>query len=193
MNDCYEGTACLINKLGIHDDKKLEVAEGIITASNASLLEQQPMPGWYNLEHYKAIHRFLFYDIYEWAGEIREVELAKQRTRFVPAYEIERVGNAIFARVQKSLAQPRQSLKGCAKTTAQLYNELNMLHPFREGNGRTQRAFFAQLIRQAGYEINFGAADRDLLTFAVIQAAGGVMDHLQDFFLENLKMQEYRD
>ena len=187
MNYCYEGTACLINKFGIRDEKALDAAEGIITASNASLLEQQPMPGWYNFAHYKAIHRFLFGDIYEWAGEIRDVDLSKQGTHFFPADEIERVGSAIFARVQKSLSNPKQAFKSYAKTTAQLYHEINMLHPFREGNGRTQRAFFAQLIRQAGYEINFSAVDRDLLTFAVIRAAGGVMDYLQEFFAENTK------
>ena len=95
------------------------------------------------------------------------------------------VGNAIFKRVQKSLVRPRP-MKSYTNMLAQLYHEVNMLHPFREGNGRTQRAFFAQLIREAGYEINFSTTDRDLLTFAVIQAAGGVIDHLQAFFYANL-------
>jgi len=186
MNYCYDGTACLINKFGIRDDKELEAAEGIITASNASLLEQQPMPGWYNFAHYKAIHRFLFGDIYEWAGKIRDINLSKQCTHFVPAHEIERVGGALFARIQNNLSKPLP-YKRYAAQLAQFYHDVNMLHPFREGNGRTQRTFFAQLIRQAGYEINFSAVDKDLLTFAVIQAAGGVMDHLQEFFAENIK------
>ncbi len=68
-----------------------------------------------------------------------------------------------------------------------LYCSLNMLHPFREGNGRTQRVFIAQLIRFNGYEINFSEVDKDLLMIATIQAAQGVTDNLQRIFEENIK------
>lgn len=66
------------------------------------------------------------------------------------------------------------------------YDVINMIHPFREGNGRTQRVFFAQLIRNAGYEINFSEIDTDLLMIATIQAAGGVDDSLKAIFRESV-------
>ena len=67
------------------------------------------------------------------------------------------------------------------------YCVTNALHPFREGNGRTQRAFLAQLIRNAGYDINFAEMDTDLLMIATIQAAQDVTDLLKQIFGENIK------
>ncbi len=61
-----------------------------------------------------------------------------------------------------------------------------MLHPFREGNGRTQRTFFAQLIRNAGFDINFSEIDADAMMIANIQAAGGVNDPLQEVFRKSI-------
>ena len=62
------------------------------------------------------------------------------------------------------------------------YGVINMLHPFREGNGRTQRAFFTQLIRHAGYDIDFSNIDADKLMVATIHAAHGVEDGLREVF-----------
>ena len=67
------------------------------------------------------------------------------------------------------------------------YNVINLLHPFREGNGRTQRIFFAQLIRNAGYDIHFADIDKDALMFATIQAAGGVNDLLFEIFRKAIR------
>ena len=61
-----------------------------------------------------------------------------------------------------------------------------MLHPFREGNGRTERVFFMQLIRNAGYDIDYTAMQSDILMIGSIQAASGVMDMLKDFFENNI-------
>ena len=68
------------------------------------------------------------------------------------------------------------------KELADLYHRINMLHPFREGNGRTQRLFFTLLIRRAGYEIDFAATDTDALMIATVYAAQGVMDYLYGYF-----------
>ena len=65
---------------------------------------------------------------------------------------------------------------------AELYNDLNRIHPFREGNGRVQRIYFAQLIRYYGYEINLSEIDTDELMMATIQASMGVLDGLILFF-----------
>ena len=61
-----------------------------------------------------------------------------------------------------------------------------MLHPFREGNGRTERVFFMQLIRNAGYDIDYTAMRSDILMIGSIQASSGVIDMLKDFFENNI-------
>ena len=61
-----------------------------------------------------------------------------------------------------------------------------MLHPFREGNGRTERVFFMQLIRNADYDIDYTAMQSDILMIGSIQASSGVMDMLKDFFENNI-------
>ena len=68
-----------------------------------------------------------------------------------------------------------------------LYCATNALHPFREGNGRTQRAFFTQLIRNADYEFSFADMDTELLMIATIQSAQGVTDMLKQIFHKNIK------
>ena len=63
----------------------------------------------------------------------------------------------------------------------------NMLHPFREGNGRTQRVFISQLIRKNGFDIDFSLIDNDELIIATIHAANGVTDYLKDIFRRIIK------
>lgn len=70
------------------------------------------------------------------------------------------------------------------------YCSTNELHPFREGNGRTQRAFLTQLIRAAGYEIDFSEFDMDLLMLATIKEAQGVTDSLRQFFTNAIRKQK---
>ncbi|MBQ1261125.1 MAG: Fic family protein, partial [Clostridia bacterium] len=78
---------------------------------------------------------------------------------------------------------------GASKRIAEFYNDVNRIHPFREGNGRTQRIYFTQLIRHYGYDINFYEADVDELMIATIKASQGVMDFLVNFFEKSIIMQ----
>ena len=66
-NDCYEGTACLINKFGITDQLILSKVEADITFAKTAELEKEPLPGVFDTEYYKKIHSFLFGDLYDWA------------------------------------------------------------------------------------------------------------------------------
>ena len=66
------------------------------------------------------------------------------------------------------------------------YCRTNMLHPFREGNGRTQRVFLTQLIRHSGHNINFSTIDTDELMIATIQSANGIVDYLRNLFKESI-------
>ena len=68
-----------------------------------------------------------------------------------------------------------------------IYCTTNYIHPFREGNGRTQRVFLSQLIHYNGYEIHFSKIDTDELMLGTIHAAHGVVDYLRDIFKEHIK------
>lgn len=82
-NDCYEGTSCLINKLNIRDEKKLDLVESQITVAKISILQQTPINGNFDFEHYKAIHKFIFEDLYNWAGTTRTVDISKKERRLL--------------------------------------------------------------------------------------------------------------
>lgn len=83
--DCYEGTTCLINRFDIHDEKKLASLETIITSAKCGVLEKDPIIGDFDFSHYKAIHKFIFEDLYTWAGQVRTVNISKKGTSFVEA------------------------------------------------------------------------------------------------------------
>jgi toxin-antitoxin system, toxin component, fic family len=188
-DSCYEGTICLINKLDIRDEEELASVEAALTLANIGLLEQEPLEGHFDFAHYRAIHKFLFGELYEWAGEIRTVNLSKKGTQFVPADEIEQVGNAIFNRLVEMNFFCDEGIDTFVEHITEFYCDTNRLHPFREGNGRTQRVFLTQLIRHAGYDIDFSNVDMDELMIATIHAANGVMDYVEKIFMREIRKQ----
>lgn len=76
--NCYDGTTCLINKFDIRDSAMLAGIEAAITFAKAAELEHSPIEGSFDFEHYKSVHRYLFKDIYDWAGTIRVVDISKK-------------------------------------------------------------------------------------------------------------------
>ena len=182
---CYPGTTCLINKLGIQDEAVLAETEAAIVFGKASLLDQQPVQGCFDFDHYKRIHQFLFCDLYDWAGQTRMIDISKKGTVFVAAKEIAQCADACFRRLASFVGEGL-SHRELAETVADFYHTVNMLHPFREGNGRTQRIFFTQWIRHLGYDLDLTSADPDAFMVATIYAARGVMDQLTDFFVKSI-------
>lgn len=184
--DCYEGTTTLINKLGITDENELKSTEALITAYKAASLINEPLAPNFGFDNYKELHRILFENLYDWAGKTRTIALSKTATVFTVPERIEELGGLIFARLKKLHYFTKLPLSEFTIEIADLYHSLNMLHPFREGNGRTERVFFVQLIRNAGYDIDYSTLNSDLLMIGSIQAASGVMDTLVKFFEENI-------
>ena len=186
---CYPGTTCLVNKLGIQDETVLAKTEAAIVLGKASLLDQQPIPGSFDFGHYKRIHQFLFCDLYDWAGQIRTINISKRGTVFVSAAEIELCANMCFNRLM-SFSGEGLSHRELVEKVADFYHTINMLHPFREGNGRTQRVFFTQWIRSLGYDLDLSSVDPDAFMVATIHAAQGVMDQLINFFEQAIEQPE---
>ena len=125
------------------------------------------------MEHLQNIHWELFNPIYDWAGEIRTVEIAKGNTRFANSDMIEPAAQSLFRGLHDE-----DKLRGLAHhqyvtRLAHYYSEINVLHPFREGNGRTQRTFFSQLAAVAGYRFAWERLDADENLRVCITAYGG--------------------
>ena len=192
-DDCYPGTTCLINKFGIHNEKELLLVEAGITGKKSMELMENPIAGGFDFEHLKAIHKYLFEDIYEWAGEIRTTNLSKKGTCFADANDIERMAKNCFLRLNKENCFVSLTFDEYTKQIADFYNVLNMIHPFREGNGRTQRCFMTQLVQKAGYDIDFSEIDPDELMIATIYAAQGTNDLLIEFFNEHITEAESQE
>lgn len=185
--DCYEGTTCLINKFGIRDEKKLSQIETIISTARCNELELNPIKGDFGFDHYKAIHQYIFGDIYDWAGKVRTVSMSKKGTKFTEPDAIENLAKMIFANLQKENCYLGYDFERFIGSVVDLYCNTNILHPFREGNGRTQRVFLTQLIRYCGYDINFSNIDTDELMIATIQSANGVNDYLYSILKESIR------
>lgn len=177
--DCYPGTAVLINKLGIRNDAELTEAEAEIVSVRIAEWSKAPLVATFDFEHYKAVHRYLFGDLYDWAGQIRTVNIAKKGTHFCPAKKIEERGKLVFDRLKRLNYLRGMEQGDFVEELVDFYCSTNELHPFREGNGRTQRVFLFQLARNAGYSLNFSEMDGDLLMIATIQSVQGVRDLLK--------------
>jgi cell filamentation protein len=150
---CYPGTGVLRNLIDIHDDEILAVAEREITMVAANEIEFIPPP--YDLKHLCRIHAQLFGDLYDWAGELRTIDIAKGGTRFCWVSRIRPEANKIFERLKQANWFEGLSRTALVPLIAEFYGDLNMVHPFREGNGRAQRLLFEHLIINAGYQIDW--------------------------------------
>lgn len=151
-------TGVLRNRLGITDAEELARVESDLTAVQMVELERGHLPGRYDLAHLQEFHRFLFGDLYEWAGELRTVAIAKDDLfclpQFIPSY-----AQDVFANLARTDFLRGRSREKFINGVAEFLAEINAVHPFREGNGRTQRAFFGQLARDAGHPIDWSSLD----------------------------------
>jgi cell filamentation protein len=163
-------TGVLLNKLGLGTATELEAAEREITHAALILLGESPVHPGYDLPHLCEIHRRIFDDIYGWAGQIRTVGIAKGSLFCLPQH-IETSAAEIFRALRSENFLRDLDREAFVARLAYYLGEVNAVHPFREGNGRTQRAFFQQLTREAGY----GLAWQHLDPARNIEASAAVM------------------
>lgn len=152
----YPSTTVLRNKLGIRDPAQLEQAERMLVTQRAA--EGIPS-GAFDLNHMKAIHRHLFQDIYDWAGEIRTVEIAKGGQQFQFRQFIETGMADVQARLEQANFLNGLSATVFAEQVGRIMGDVNYVHPFREGNGRTQLLYLEQLAEQAGHPLDLTQLD----------------------------------
>lgn len=165
---CYPDSDILKNKLNIHDKDALKKAEEDFTAVKHLVLLQSPLEGRFTKTHLLRIHRFLFEDVYPFAGQIRREQISKGGSMFYPPNQIEKELNRVFNQIRSSKMLHEQNSEIQIRNLSYVMAELNIIHPFREGNGRSIREFIRCMALKYGRRVNWGYADRDTLIDAAI-------------------------
>ncbi len=182
-------TGVLRNLLGIKDQAGLDIVESSLSFLRTSELSAQPVKGKFDLSHLQQIHKYLFRDIYEWAGQIRTVNINKDAVPFAPVAFIESYSKTLAVALAKE-----DHLKGLEKSKfverlAHHYTEFNCVHPFREGNGRATREFIGQLALNAGYELDQTRIDNSKSQWDHASARGraGNLELIRTVFLQAIR------
>ena len=154
----YEGTDVLKNKLGITSYQELKEKEIEVTFERLLELQVNPIEMDFDENHLRAIHFYLFQDIYPFAGEYRTVYMEKNNSYFAAV-------NDIPIRLKDTLTQMKEEEKyitsrySFASHLASYYVELLQIHPFREGNGRTIREFIREYANEKSKKLSFGEVE----------------------------------
>ncbi|HPS28119.1 MAG TPA: Fic family protein [Bacteroidales bacterium] len=151
-------TGILRNLADITDqDVLLFVESGVVTKRLQELFENPiKIKG---IESLFAIHRHLFQDIYPWAGKKRNVEISKDGKQFFPTTHFENAYRFIDTLISEYKKIPKKNKLLLAEKLAEILDNLNYLHPFREGNGRAQREFIRLLALEKGLQLNLNPPD----------------------------------
>jgi len=176
----------LRNRLGITDAATLEHAEASLVATRSYELSRAPIEGLFDLAHLQAIHRCLFGDVYEWAGELRTIDIAKGGHLFAHHAHLVGAAEPIFNRLAEEKHLAGLSPANFSVRAAHYLGELNALHPFREGNGRAQREFVSHLARAAGYYVAWENMKQPAMLQASIESFQGDTSKLAALIHENL-------
>ena len=151
---CYKGTNVLVNKMNIKDPIALKNYETSVIGLKLMALSKRGITGKFDVSHFVSIHKFLFEDIYPFAGLFRTENIAKDYFQFAEWEYIESELTRLLSELKSENFLANLTKEKFAERLAYYWAELNVLHPFREGNGRTTREFLRQLSLKNGYILN---------------------------------------
>jgi cell filamentation protein len=197
-NYTYPGTDTVKNKLNARTLDELEQRESALVFGRAAEIEMGQGPkGQFDAAHLKALHRFLFQDVYEWAGRTRNERVRLSDGTIATEPMMQKLGGTSFllgARIPVALNQVADDIRNAgylrglpqeefAVRAADVMSEINGIHPFREGNGRTQRTFMRELAKQAGHDLDFSVISGERMILASIGASDdGDLDEMRRLF-----------
>jgi cell filamentation protein len=150
----YENSTVLKNKANHRTQEALEKFERL---SNINRMVEDPPQGNFDYAHLMALHHHLFQDVYDWAGKERNVPISKGQTRFANPRFIESYAAGLLQRLVKENHLKGLSPEEFVERASHYVLELNLVHPFREGNGRAIRYFLTLLAQNAGYDVDIQA------------------------------------
>ncbi|MBB6156831.1 MULTISPECIES: putative adenosine monophosphate-protein transferase Fic [Pseudomonas] len=177
---CYPGSDVLRNLLNIRCEEELQKAERELSEIAISRFRLLPPP--YDLTLFQHIHRTLFCDVYDWAGQPRTVNIQKGDTFFCTAERILPEAEKIFRAMERNAWFVGLNKEELVVAIAETYGDLNVIHPFREGNGRAQRILFEQIIINAGFTVDWWLIKEDAWISANVDAVACDYRGLEDIF-----------
>jgi len=152
----YPGTQVLRNKLGLRNAADLRSFEAVASFNRLVIgIPHITMTA----SGYRKLHRHIFQDIYDWAGKYRTVDLAKGGSQFCRPQFISSEMDRRFELIRTNAGKMRSEAQDFAEEAARHMAELNAIHPFRDGNGRTNRTFLKVLGKAHGHEIDLTKID----------------------------------
>ena len=181
---CYKDTDVLINKLNITNDEDLFNAERELVSLRTYELNANPLKGNFDFEYLKDIHRYLFQDVYRWAGDIRNCNIAKQDL-FCLVEHIESYGSDVFNKLKNAKYFIDYDNETTVDKIVELFADINALHPFREGNGRSQRVFIESLAKINGIYLDLTNVSKMDMIVASHKSINGDYEKLKDMFKNN--------
>lgn len=188
--ECYPGTGCMVNYFNITDKALLKKVELLFANARTAELFVKDIDLGLSFEYLQALHGHIFGDLYPSAGVVRTSD-ASRRTEFCRAQFIDEMAGEIFAKLRKDKYLERIDDKEDFVNDLAFYmGELEALHPFRDGNGRTARFFFNRLLKNAGYRALWAEADPDRTLEANIAAIDGDYQPLIDVLDEIIIINE---
>lgn len=172
---CYPGTTVLRNIPDLKTQDALDAFEAVSTTQRAD----EPLPeGRLSVRHYQAIHRHLFQDVFAWAGRFRTVRMSKDASAFCYPEHIAREMKSLFESLKAKRYFHGLSTEDFATSAADFLSTLNAIHPFREGNGRTQTILLALLADRAGHPLDLERLEAQPFLAAIVTSFRGDMHDL---------------
>lgn len=155
-----KNTGVLRNLLGNMTTASLDETEADIASSEIAIIEQNKLqPANLDYAFYLSLHKQIFGAIYDWAGQLRTVEVSKGNTSFARVQYLQTNLQELFEELRQDNYLNGLAHDELINGLAYYYGELNVLHPFREGNGRTNRTFLSVLAASHGYHIAWDQMD----------------------------------
>ncbi|OAI82152.1 hypothetical protein AYO36_15820 [Exiguobacterium sp. KKBO11] len=193
--DPYSQDGVLKNKFGEKDPKKLEILE-----------KRSTIRGWIKLQNeliatpnlkldtalIKKIHKNLFEDVYDWAGQYRTVNIVKGKTMFANALYVPAALEDLVTKLNRDITSKSITSNNVSEKLAYYYGELNMIHPFREGNGRTQKIFIEKVADKLGYTLQLEKIDSKKLLEVTIESVNGTGRPLKKAFEEVIVTKHFK-
>ena len=155
-------TGILRNLADITDPDDLLFFESGAVAKRIQELYEKPIR-IKGVDSLLSIHRHLFQDVYSWAGKRRKVEISKAGKQFFPTTHFDHAFRFIDTLISDYRSIPKANILQIAEKLAEILDNVNYLHPFREGNGRAQREFLRLLASEKGLTLNLNPPDNKIV------------------------------